>query len=59
MKTVTMKTVTMTVLLTVEVPDKVDTDLLHLGNGLEDFRVEEAGDVVGAKVTAYETVSVE
>ena len=55
-----MKTVTMTVELVVEVPDEVDADLLHLGNGLEDFMIEEAGSGLDdATVTAYETVSVE
>lgn len=53
------KTVTMTVELLVQVPDSVESDLLHLGNGLEDFRIEEAGSVVDARVLGYETVSVE
>ena len=49
----------MTVEIKVKVSDSTDTDLLHLGNGLEDFRIEEAGQVVDAEVLGYETVTVE
>lgn len=49
----------MTVEIEVRVPDSTTTDLLHLGNGLDDFRIEEAGQVVDARVLSYETVTVE
>lgn len=43
----------------VTVPDDTDISLLHLNNGLEDFRVEAAGVAVeGSKVTGYCTADV-
>lgn len=54
-----MKNVTLTVRIEVQVPDSVESDLLHLGNNLEDFRIEESGIEVEAKVLGYETTDVE
>ncbi len=53
-----MKTVTLVVEIVVSVPDKTDSTLLHLNNGLEDFRVEEAGTPVKGSVKGYTTVEV-
>lgn len=53
-----MKTVTLVVEITVSVPDSTDSTLLHLNNGLEDFRVEEAGTLVEGTVKGYTTVDV-
>lgn len=53
-----MKTVTLVVEIVVSVPDETNTGLLHLNNGLEDFRVEEAGTPVAGNVTGYTTVDV-
>jgi hypothetical protein len=53
------KKVTMVVEICVTVPDDTDSSLLHLNNGLEDFRIEEAGmSVEDAEVTGYTTVNV-
>lgn len=52
-----MKKVTLVVEICVEVPDETDIRLLHLNNGLEDFKVECGGIAVeGANVTGYTTV---
>jgi hypothetical protein len=53
-----MKKVTMVVEVCVEVPDETETTLLHLNNGLEDFRVEESGKPVKCNVTGFTTVEV-
>jgi hypothetical protein len=54
-----MKKVTMVVEVCVTVPDDTDSNLLHLNNGLEDFKVEAGGiPVEGAEVTGYTTVDV-
>lgn len=53
-----MKTVTLVVEIVVSVPDETDSTLLHLNNGLEDFRVEEAGTPVKGNVKSYTTVDV-
>lgn len=49
----------MVVEVCVTVPDDTDSNLLHLNNGLEDFKVEAGGiPVEGAEVTGYTTVDV-
>lgn len=53
-----MKTVTLVVEIVVSVPDGTDSTLLHLNNGLEDFRVEDAGTPVKGSVKSYTTVEV-
>jgi len=54
-----MKTVTMVVEITVNIPENTDSHLLHLNNGLEDFKIEEGGiPVEGAEVTGYTTSNV-
>jgi hypothetical protein len=54
-----MKKVTMVVEICVNVPDDTRTSILHLNNGLEDFKVEAGGiPVEGSEVTGYTTVKV-
>ena len=53
------KTVTMVVQIVVTLPADTDTSLLHLGNELEDFRVEFAGETIdGLRVESYTTVDI-
>lgn len=56
-----MKTVEMTVVLSVLVPDETDTAKLFLGNDVEDFRLcsgLEDGIVEGATVQNFTTIDV-
>ena len=53
-----MKLVTMVVEINVSVPDETDVNDFHLGNGLEDFQVEDGGNATSFRVTGYTTVNV-
>lgn len=54
-----MKKVTLTVEITLDIPDDVEHDLLHLDNKLEDFIVAESGcHIPEINVTGYTTVNV-
>lgn len=54
-----MKKVTLVVEITLDIPDDVDHELLHLDNKLEDFIVAESGcHIPEINVTGYTTVNV-
>ena len=55
----TMKKITMFVEITLDVPDEVDIQCIHLDNSLEDFKVQEFGKPIdGVEITGYTTVKV-
>lgn len=53
-----MKTVTLVVEIVIGVSDDVDADLLHLNNGLGDFKIEEACNPIDYEVMGFTTVNV-
>jgi hypothetical protein len=51
-----MKKIMLVVEIMVDIPNNVNSDLLHLDNKMDDFKVVEAGTKVpGIKVTGYYT----
>ena len=53
-----MKKIVMVVELEIEVPENVDTTLLHLGNSAEDFLIEECGKKADGKVLTFCTTKI-